>query len=98
MSGAPSIPPDAEAIFDFSNGRIVGRAFCNRFNATVEREGPEVTIGEATMTRMACPGPVMALERTFLDILAAANSATVGVGDVLTLRTPDGRSIRARRS
>ncbi len=98
MSEGPAIPADAEAIFDFQNGRISGRAFCNRFNASFEREGPEITFGQAATTRMACPGPLMALERTFLDILAAANAATVDVAGTLTLRTPDGRLIRARRT
>ncbi len=40
----------------------------------------------------------MALERAFFDILAAANGATVDVAGTLTLRTPDGRVIRARRT
>jgi heat shock protein HslJ len=98
MSDGPAIPADAEAIFDFDRGRIAGRAFCNRFNATFEREGPEVTIGQAATTRMACPPPLMALEATFFDILGKANGATVDAAGILTLRTPDGRSIRARRT
>ncbi len=56
MSEVPAIPADAEAIFDFQNGRITGRAFCNRFNASFEREGPEMTFGQMAATRMACPG------------------------------------------
>ncbi len=98
MSEGPAIPADAEAIFDFQNGRITGRAFCNRFNASFEREGPEMTFGQAAATRMACPQPLMALERAFFDILAAANAATVDGTGTLTLRTPDGRVIRARRT
>ncbi len=98
MSEGPAIPADAEAIFDFRNEQITGRAFCNRFSASFEREGPEVTIGQAATTRMACPEPLMRLERTFLDILAKANGATVDARDRLTLRTPDGRTITARRN
>ncbi len=39
MSNAASIPAQAEAIIEFSNKLISGRAFCNRFNASLEREG-----------------------------------------------------------
>ncbi len=98
MSDGPAIPADAEAIFDFRQDRISGRAFCNRFNASFEREGPEMTFGQAATTRMACPPLLMALEQAFLDVLGKANSATVDARGMLTIRTPDGRSITARRT
>ncbi len=40
----------------------------------------------------------MALELKFHEILAMANSATVDAAGRLTIRTPDGRSITARRT
>lgn len=95
MSGA-AIPADVEATFEFDRERITGRAFCNRFSAAIEREGPELTVGRAASTRMACPQPLMDLERTFLDILGRTNSATVDSSGILTIRAADGRSIRAR--
>jgi putative lipoprotein len=96
MAGA-ALPADAEATLEMTSDRITGRAFCNRFTAALEREGPEIAISQAATTRMACPPALMALERTFIDILGAANSATVAADGVLTIRAPDGRTIVARR-
>lgn len=98
MSAGPAIPVDAEAIFEFRNGRVSGRAFCNRFMAAFEREGPELSIKSAATTRMTCPEPLMALERAFLDILGRAASATIDAAGTLTIRASDGRTIAARRS
>lgn len=92
-----ALPADAEATIDFAPGRIAGRAFCNRFSATIEREGPELTVGKAATTRMACPPHLLALEATFLDILSKTSSATVAADGSLTIRAADGRTIKARR-
>ena len=92
-----ALPADAEATIDFAAGRIAGRAFCNRFSATIEREGPELTVGKAATTRMACPPHLLALEATFLDILGRTTSATVAADGGLTIRAADGRTIEARR-
>jgi heat shock protein HslJ len=92
-----ALPADAEATLEFASGRVAGRAFCNRFSAAIEREGPEFSVGETATTRMACPPHLLSLEATFLDILSKTNSATVAADGGLTIRAADGRTIEARR-
>lgn len=57
----------------FDGGRIAGFAGCNRFTGTIEETAPgEIGIGPLALTRMACPGPAMEVERRFTASLAAA--------------------------
>ena len=54
-------------------GRLSGHAGCNRFFGAFEITGDRIAVGPLGATRMACPGPVMELERVFLHALETAS-------------------------
>jgi heat shock protein HslJ len=96
MDGA-AIPADAEGTIVETNGRIAGKAFCNRYTAAFQWNGAYISVSQIGSTRMACPPPIMALETTFLDILRKATTADGSIEGTLTIRASDSRTIIARR-
>jgi len=78
----------------FADGRVAGRASCNRYGASVTSDGDNIAFGAPMTTRMACQPPVMEQERRFLAFLARATQWT-RMGDKLTIRTADGASLHA---
>jgi heat shock protein HslJ len=66
------LPEGTEVTVAFSEGRIAGHSGCNRFSAGLEEGGMpgEIRIGDAMVTRMACPEDQMNLETEFLDLLS----------------------------
>jgi len=93
-----------------TDGRIGGQAGCNVYSGTYTLEGGRFNLGQlvtdapverpsggVATTRMACTPVQMADERRFLGVLERANALAWREGDVLTLSTPDGHAIEARR-
>ncbi|MFD7083022.1 META domain-containing protein [Streptomyces sp. NPDC002181] len=95
---AESLPAGAagKAVFTIApDGSASGSLGCNRFSAKASVEGPKVSFGPLTSTRMACEGPVGELERK-LTGLFAASPLTWGIkGGNLTLTAPDGTGLTA---
>jgi len=91
-----AIAPAEEATLAFADGRVSGKSFCNRYFAGYKVGATSFSTSQAGSTMMACPDPQMALERTFLDLLLKATGAETAEG-ILTLKAPDGRTIKARR-
>ena len=61
-------------LFDAAQ-RISGRAACNQYFGTVERdEGDSLRLKPAGTTRMACPEPVMEQEQRYLEALGAVTA------------------------
>ena len=58
-------PPSAT----FTTDTVAGFAGCNRFTAPYTVEGDTVEIGQAAVTRMACPPPADSVEREYLAAL-----------------------------
>jgi heat shock protein HslJ len=62
-----------------SGGGFAGRAACNSyFSAVRPGDAPDtIALGPIGTTRMACPAPVMAVERRYLELLARVTRFTV---------------------
>ncbi len=60
----------AQLQFDLKQGRYNGFTGCNRFMAPFVRVDARLTLKPAVATRMACPGPAMALETAYLRQLS----------------------------
>jgi len=78
------------------DGRVSGRAPCNRFSGGYTLRGDELGFSTLAATRMACASDAMQREQRFLAVLAAVRRFERS-GDTLRLRTEDGRVIVARR-
>jgi heat shock protein HslJ len=97
INGAATLP-GSKASITFDEGRVFGPASCNRFMGgySVSADGLKLEMSQMASTMMACPDELMTQERNFLDTLGAVTGYSVE-GDVLTLKTADGKTIRARR-
>jgi heat shock protein HslJ len=51
--------------------RISGSTGCNRFTGTYQQDGTALKFSPLAVTKMACPPPLDALERSFLQAMAA---------------------------
>jgi heat shock protein HslJ len=92
-----AVPAESPPTLTFtSDGRVSGRAPCNRFSGGYTLRGEELAFSELAATRMACAPDVMQREQRFLALLAAVRRFE-RTGDALSLRTEDGRAITARR-
>lgn len=74
-----------------AEGRVSGRAACNRFTAGYELGGEGLSISPAASTRMACREPRMQLESRFLDLLGDVRRFDIGADGELALIATDGR-------
>ncbi|HYD11908.1 MAG TPA: META domain-containing protein [Allosphingosinicella sp.] len=83
-------------VMGFYEGRISAQAGCNRLTGPFRQRGARLTAGPIAATRMACPGPRMAHERTVLRLLGGPMQISYPAGDVLIL-TGSGVTIRLRR-
>ncbi|RFF33033.1 META domain-containing protein [Wenzhouxiangella sediminis] len=73
------------------DGRVAGRAACNRYTAGYELSGEGLSVGPAAATKMACREPLMSLEKRFLDLLAGVQRFDIGDRGELILVGPQGR-------
>jgi prepilin-type processing-associated H-X9-DG protein len=92
------IVPNSKPNIMFADGRVSGAGSCNRFMGgyTVAADGLSLQMSQMASTMMACPDELMQQERVFLDTLGAVTGYSVA-GNVLTLKTADGKTIRATR-
>ena len=60
---------DAAPSATFAKGTVAGSTGCNRFTASYTVDGDAMEIGTIAATRMACPPPADAVERTYLAAL-----------------------------
>jgi heat shock protein HslJ len=76
------VPEGAEVTLAFEAGRISGKSACNRYSANIsEGDNPgDILIGPAMGTRMACPDPLMEIERQYLEMLTQLTSFSFHLG------------------
>lgn len=77
-----------DAVFD-EDGRVSGRAGCNRYHGSYETDGTRLGIGPLASTRMACPDELMKQEAAFLAALGRATTFRID-GSRLELRDDGG--------
>jgi len=71
------------------DGSVNGNSGCNNFFGSLERSDSGIGMGQLGSTRMACPGPVMSLEATFLAAVTQTKDIKSG-GDTLRLLDAEG--------
>jgi heat shock protein HslJ len=64
------------------DGKLTGRAGCNRFFGTFKVSGMELTLGPVGSTRMACHEPVMQRENAFFAALENTTSFRIEAGSL----------------
>ena len=73
--GLSRMPSDTNLFVQFKgNGQLAGHGGCNRFFGSYRVAGSTVKIGLIGATRMACPEPIMDLERKFFIALEAVET------------------------
>ncbi len=81
-----------------ADGRLAGRASCNRYTARFELTGESLTVAPAASTRMACAPALMRQERRFLEALERVFRFDLDATGALLLIGTDGRTaLLARR-
>ena len=88
----------ARVTLDFrTDGRLAGRASCNRYTAGFELTGETLTIAPAASTRMACAEALMEEEARFFSALSEVRRFDVDAGGALLLIAADGRVLVTAR-
>jgi heat shock protein HslJ len=54
---------------EFDGSQISGTSGCNRYNASYEANGNEISFGPIAGTQMACPEPQTSVEARYLQLL-----------------------------
>ncbi|MBT2543513.1 META domain-containing protein [Streptomyces sp. ISL-44] len=94
-----SVPAEAVGKARFTlttDGTASGSLGCNRFSAKATVDGPTVTFGPLTTTRMACEGPAGEVERTLTALFGSGPLTWKIQGQNLTLTAPDGKGLTAK--
>lgn len=96
IGGAP-VAADRPTSLLFDGGRLSGSAGCNRFGGAYSLDHDSLTAGPLMMTMMACPGPGMAQEAAFVDLMKAPVRLTFTADGTLILTGADGRTAVLKR-
>lgn len=84
---------DSKATFHLEeDGKVTGRAPCNRYFASATVDGDKIEIGKPGATMMACEQPLMAQEGAFFTALEKVASFRIENGN-LVLAAADGRDL-----
>ena len=98
IAGAGVIDNTHATLQFLPDGRLAGRATCNRIVGSYESEAAKLRIQPAGTTMMACPPALMNQERKVLELLPAIASYRIDKTGALLMSTADGKTILARRS
>lgn len=80
-----------------ADGTVAGQGPCNSFRGTYRVTESRLALGQIASTLMACTPAIMARERAFLDALREISDLETPGEGLLVLRTPDGRTLEAKR-
>lgn len=72
-----------------ADGRVSGRAACNRYTADYELGGEGLSIATPAATKMACADMLMGLENRFLESLSSVRRFDIGPDGELILLAAD---------
>lgn len=90
IGGKPVVNP-GKVTLTFAEGRVSGRAGCNRYSGPVEFSNGSIKVGALISTKMACMEPgVMEQETAYLNALRSARRYSVGGEEKLTIETASG--------
>ena len=71
--------------FQHSDGTYIGSSGCNYYNGAYNVSGGRLTLKFESVTQVACVGPIMSQEVTYLNTLQQVRSYELG-GHTLTLK------------
>lgn len=92
-AGAQATPPaDAEATLELNGGQLSGRSGCNQFGGSYTLDGGVLAIQPGPATLMACPEPLMALERDYFAALGNVAGYSLS-GAMLELKNAAGETL-----
>ncbi|NBB69695.1 MAG: META domain-containing protein [Alphaproteobacteria bacterium] len=96
--GGASVVDAARTTLDFRpDGRLAGRASCNRYTASYQLTGEGLTLSPGATTRMACAAALMDQEQRFLAALDEVARFDVDATGALLLLAADGRVLVTAR-
>ena len=94
ISGSPVAPQpkkrEAHLVLTSEGKRASGSTGCNRFTGTFTQTGDSFRFSKMASTRMACPPPLDAQERAFLEALNATAAVHIS-GNTLELKDASGK-------
>ncbi len=97
IGGKPVIA-DVKATINFKEDQAFGSGSCNRYTGNYTAGNTsQLKLGKMASTMMACLDPAMEQEGRLLKILGDVTSYSIDADGVLTLKTADGQTARARR-
>jgi heat shock protein HslJ/membrane-bound inhibitor of C-type lysozyme len=80
-----------------SDGRVSGKASCNKYSGTYWLTGEGLTISGDVVTRRSCAESLMNQEREFLDVLRGVQRFSMSPDGAVILHAGNQRLIKARR-
>lgn len=93
-----TVPDDVDAHIEFlPEGRLAGRAGCNRYSGSWARQGHDLRFGRIAATRMACAGAAMDIENRLFEMMDKVVRQDRPDERTLIMVTGDGRRIVATR-
>ena len=94
IDGSPVTPQpqktEAHLVFKAEGQRVSGSTGCNRFTGTFKQTADGLRFSPLAVTKMACPPPLDALEKAFLQALSATATRRIS-GNILELKDASGR-------
>jgi len=87
---ALSANPDAPLQLDFRDGRLSVSNACNAMGADYSFEAGDITFGPMVSTQMACPEPLMSMEREAQTRLAGSHALRLESGEPPRLELVNG--------
>jgi len=97
--GGATVVEGSSVTLDFgADGRLAGKASCNRYAGSYALNGENLVLSKMASTMMACvPDALMQQESRFHEILNQVKRFRFGSDGALILQAGDGRTITARR-
>lgn len=95
LAGTGMIDRSRITVEFLEQGRVAGRASCNRYTGSYQLTGEVLSFGEPATTRMACAPALMKQEQRFLDLMSEVVDGRIGRRGELLLRTAAGDTITA---
>lgn len=96
IDGKPVITGSKPSVAFEADGKVYGKASCNRFFGGYSLTGEGLSAGPLASTKMMCEDALMAQERAVMNILNGLTGFGVADDGLLTLRGKDGRTITAK--
>jgi heat shock protein HslJ len=96
IDGKPAVAESEPSVSFEADGKINGKASCNRFFGGYSLTGEGLTAGPLASTKMLCEDALMAQEGAIMDILEGLSGFAAADDGTLTLRAGDGRTLTAK--